>query len=204
VWPEEFALGVIKPLHKKGDRENCANYRGITLLSVTGKVLLGAIASRIAYKLEEDNFFSEAQCGFRDFRGCVQQVFTLYSILATRKANNQGTLACFLDLEKAYDVVWRKALLVKLAKAGITGKIWKLLDSTFCSVVRVMHKDTTGSSKHHFSAKFNIDDFGLPQGSPESCVNFNVYVNDLAKELTSKGFGVMVNQIRIACLLVTS
>lgn len=37
--PEDWKLGTIFPIHKKGDKANCANYRSIILLSVVHKIL---------------------------------------------------------------------------------------------------------------------------------------------------------------------
>ena len=44
VWraeevPNEWRQGIVVPLHKDGDERNPMNYRGITLLSIVGKVL---------------------------------------------------------------------------------------------------------------------------------------------------------------------
>ena len=39
VVPRQLREGLIVNLFKKGDREQPGNYRGITLLSVVGKVL---------------------------------------------------------------------------------------------------------------------------------------------------------------------
>ena len=36
----------------------------------------------------------------------------------------QSTLAAFIDMEKAFDSVWRDGLLVKTHKLGIRGTVW--------------------------------------------------------------------------------
>jgi hypothetical protein len=52
VWEEEtvpndWRSGVVIPLHKKGDKMNLDNYRGITLMDVVGKVFSGIVRNRI-------------------------------------------------------------------------------------------------------------------------------------------------------------
>ena len=37
--PEEWKESVIVPIHKKGDKTECNNYRGISLLPATYKIL---------------------------------------------------------------------------------------------------------------------------------------------------------------------
>jgi len=48
VVPEDWHQGIIIPLYKgKGSKSECSNYRGITLLSVPGKVFAHTILARI-------------------------------------------------------------------------------------------------------------------------------------------------------------
>ena len=39
--------------------------------------------------------------------------------------------ACFIDFKKAFDTVWHKGLFLKLQKAGIRGKIYKVIKSMY-------------------------------------------------------------------------
>jgi hypothetical protein len=36
--PDDWGKAIVSPIFKKGDKANCANYRGISLLSHTGKI----------------------------------------------------------------------------------------------------------------------------------------------------------------------
>ena len=36
--PKQWQTGVVIPIHKKGDKRKCINYRGISLISLPGKV----------------------------------------------------------------------------------------------------------------------------------------------------------------------
>ena len=52
VWmtgevPQEWKDATIKVVHKKKDRTECSNYRGIFLVAHAGKVLLKIVASRL-------------------------------------------------------------------------------------------------------------------------------------------------------------
>jgi hypothetical protein len=54
---------VICPIHKKGNKQNCNNYRGIAPLNVSYKVLSNCILSRLKGKAEE--ILGNYQGGFR-------------------------------------------------------------------------------------------------------------------------------------------
>jgi len=60
--PEDWSTGIIHPIHKNGDKLECSNYRAITLLNVTYKVLSGTLYNRVAGYAEE--ILGDYQCGF--------------------------------------------------------------------------------------------------------------------------------------------
>ena len=43
IFPEEWTVGVIVILYKDGEKSDLNNYRGITLLSMLGKILVGVL-----------------------------------------------------------------------------------------------------------------------------------------------------------------
>ena len=43
--PEEWKESIIVPIHKKGDKTDCNNYRGISLLPTTYKILSNILLS---------------------------------------------------------------------------------------------------------------------------------------------------------------
>jgi len=45
--PEKWKESIIVPIHKKGDKTDCNNYRGISLLPTTYKMLSNILLSRL-------------------------------------------------------------------------------------------------------------------------------------------------------------
>ncbi|CAN0164198.1 unnamed protein product [Ectocarpus sp. 4 AP-2014] len=63
--PQEWKDATIIVLYKKGDRSNCNNFRGISLLSHVGKVPVNIITNRLSAFCETNNILPEKQCGLR-------------------------------------------------------------------------------------------------------------------------------------------
>ena len=77
--PTEWEEGYLVKLPKKGDMQDCKNYRGIMLLSVPGKVLNRVILDRL--KTGVDAKLRDHQAGFRKDRSCTDQIATLQIIV---------------------------------------------------------------------------------------------------------------------------
>ena len=74
--PQDMRDSKIITLYKnKGERSDCNNYRGISLLSIVGKVFARVILIRLQ-KLAE-RIYPESQCGFRAERSTIDMVFSL-------------------------------------------------------------------------------------------------------------------------------
>ena len=99
---------IIIPVYKKGSKRVCKNYRGISLLSVPGKVL-GMILNDRMRSITEARIMQE-QVGFRPGRGCMENVFVIRQLAEKMLERGKRLHAAFLDLDKAYDRVWRTGL----------------------------------------------------------------------------------------------
>jgi len=75
TMPEKWKRGMIIPIHKKGSRSECTNYRPITLLNTTYKILSKLINRRLKDYAEKR--ISDYQCGFRPNRSTIDHIFTI-------------------------------------------------------------------------------------------------------------------------------
>uniref|UniRef100_A0A671TZG4 Reverse transcriptase domain-containing protein n=1 Tax=Sparus aurata TaxID=8175 RepID=A0A671TZG4_SPAAU len=155
--PLDWQTGVVVPLFKKGDRRVCSNYRGITLLSLPGKVYSRVLERRIRPIVEPR--IQEEQCGFRPGRGTLDQLYTLRRVLEGSWEFAQPVHMCFVDLEKAFDRVPRGILWGVLREYGVGGPLLRAVRSLYCrsrSLVRI-----AGSKSDLFPVHV-----GLRQGCP--------------------------------------
>jgi len=51
--PEEWKESIIVPIYKKGNKTDCSNYRGISLLPTTYKILTNILLSKLIPYAEE-------------------------------------------------------------------------------------------------------------------------------------------------------
>jgi hypothetical protein len=92
VWNEEelpnkWKESIIIPLHKKNDKIRCTNYRGISLLSTSYKMLSIILPSRLSPYIGE--IIGDHQCGFRRNRPTTDQIFCISQILEKKWEYNE-------------------------------------------------------------------------------------------------------------------
>ena len=79
--PQEGGTAIICPIYKQGDKLECRNYRGLSLLNVTYKIFTNLLTRNIELYVEE--ILGEYQCGFRKGSSTRDQIFCLRMILKT-------------------------------------------------------------------------------------------------------------------------
>ena len=137
--PRDLRDANIIHLYKnKGDCSSCDNHRGISLLSIAGKILARIMLNRITKHILDD-VVSESQCGFRKQRGTVDMVFAIRQLQEKCVEQHQDLHLLFINLTKAFDTVNRAALWAILSKLGCPPRVVQIIrsfhDGMFCRVI---------------------------------------------------------------------
>jgi hypothetical protein len=141
--PDQWKECIIVPVHEKGDKTECNNYRGISLPSTSYEILSNILLSRLRPYVDE--IIGDHQCGFRRNRSTVHQLF--------------------VDFKKAYDSVRREVLYNVLIEFGVPMKLVRL--------IRMCLNETYSKVRigRHLSRSFRIQN-GLKQGDDLSPLLF--------------------------------
>ena len=107
--PNDWMRAIIVPIYKgKGDRNECKNYRGISLLSTPGKVYRRILIEKVCSLTE--GLIGEEKCGFKSGRGCVDQVCVMKQMSEKFVDKDKRLYIGYMDVEKAHDRIDRKAM----------------------------------------------------------------------------------------------
>lgn len=178
VWesgrlPSCWKHSTIVPVAKPGkDKADVRSYRPIALTSNLCKLMERMITKRLVYDLERRGLLTPHQSGFRCNRTTMDPIVCLENEIRKAQVNKETVLAVLFDIEKAYDMLWKEGLLLKLHKMGIHGKMFNwvrdfLKGRTIEVRVGLAHSNT-----------YSIQN-GTPQGSVCSPILFNIMINDV-------------------------
>ena len=117
--PQQWKGAIIMVLHKKKDRTECGNYRGISLIAYAHKILLKIIARRLSEYCQREGILPEEKNGFRPNRSTTDRLFAIHPLQELARKKRITLYICFIDLTKAYDSVDRAFLWTVLARFGV-------------------------------------------------------------------------------------
>ena len=193
VVPRDWRRAVIIPIHKKGSRKLCKNYRGVSLLSIPGKVFASILNNRVR-KVTEDKVMEE-QAGFRSGRGCAELIFVMRQLTEKMIEKGKKMYAVFVDLEKAYDKVCREELWEALRRYGVSGGLLSVIKSMYQASEACVRVD--GEMSEWFEVKQ-----GVRQGCPLSPWLFNIFLDMVVREArTNFQGGVKLDTCQVQVLL---
>jgi hypothetical protein len=129
AFPTVLKYAIVKPLLKKEDKENIANYRPISLLTSFSKVFERIIYDRLLKHIETNYILAVEQFGFRTSSSTEKTSYKLTDDILNALNNRLMVGGIFCDIQKAFDCVNHNILLTKSEFYGITGITYKLLKS---------------------------------------------------------------------------
>ena len=115
VYPDAFKVAEVIPILKKGDhKKKNTNYRPLSILSQSNKILVKLLYNRSYSYLTRFNFLSGRQFGFRKTSLTTLQSIKYTTIYLAKSIKTSLAAAFFLHSSKALDTVNHKILLGSL------------------------------------------------------------------------------------------
>jgi ribonuclease HI len=172
-FPDIWRKAIIIPVFKPGKQKTEANsYRPISLTCTLCKLLERMVNARLMWYMEDKSLLHNAQNGFRPNRSTLDSILLLHTEACHALANRQEMLTAFIDIEKAFDTVWRYNVLKKLTDWKVTGNMLQFLRNFMEN--RTFQVRINGKLSNTFHQTN-----GIPQGSVLSSTLFLVAINSL-------------------------
>ena len=172
-WPDEWTQSLIIPLPKKGNLRQCQNYRTISLISHTSKIMLRVILNRL--KKEAEEHLAEEQAGFRTGRSTVEQIFTCRILMEKHLQHQRDLFHNFIDFKKAFDRVWHDGLWQVLRKFGI--------EEGIIQTIQALYKTASSAVLlNNQIGEYFKTTVGVRQGCLLSPILFNLFLENIMRE----------------------
>ena len=191
-FPITWKTAKVTPIFKKGSRQDVANYRPISLLSIPAKLLESQVCNIIDEHLHGNTLLNKNQWGFT--KGLSTESMLVAMTEKWRYAMDNGSVvgAIFIDFQKAFDTVSHTLISTKLHSVGISG----LLHQFLINYLTYRRQFTTVNGERSPTLPL---EYGVPQGSLLGPRLYTIYVNDLPEYVTAGEIFIYADDTTVYC-----
>ena len=191
--PKQWQHGSIITIYKgKGTKGKCSNQRGITLSSNIGKTMERLINNRLIKQVN----ITEAQAGGQKGKSTTDHLLILKDTIQHIKNQRKTAYIIFLDVTKAYDKAWIKAILLTLYKNGLKNRLWNM--------VLQLNQNLTAEiqTKYGTTRTITIKD-SLRQGGVLAVILYATLMDEINKAITRSNIPPIIPNLQheTGCLL---
>ena len=193
-WPEEILTSRLFCINKVASIPGTLdNIRPIAIFGPIFKILEKCILEKLILIINNNNILCKNQTGFIPKLGCEinlarlkQKVYDVMNI-----NNEENKYIFFIDIKNAYDSVNHIILFEKMKK-------YKISETIINTIMKIYTYAKMKINLYHKSININR---GVLQGSILSPMLFNIYINDLIKEIKINSYEVLAyaDDIAVIC-----
>ena len=196
VFPAAWRLSTLTVLHKKGDKNDPKNYRGIAVSSNLCKLFCLVLHNRLVNYTDKNKIIPREQIGFRKGSRTSDHILVLKSLIDKyiNRIGKSYLYVCFIDFSSAFDTIWRNGLIYKLLQNGVGGNMLRIIQHMYKTVSFAIKCDAGLTDQFQTSV-------GVKQGCILSPLFFNVFLSDLPNIFDSDCDPVQLDKSKLHCLL---
>lgn len=176
--PTIWRTANVCPVFKKGSKGDPGNYRPISLTCILCKVMESIIRDAMIDFLLSNKLICSSQHGFLPGRSTLTNLLEYLETLTRLIDEGHAVDVLYLDFRKAFDVVPKERLLVKMDSMGLRGKVlnWvrEWLSGRTQKVVLNGKESGLGDVRS-----------GVVQGSSLGPTLFLIYINDISTAVSN-------------------
>ncbi len=179
-FPKALCTRVVHVFFKGGNAYEFDKYIGITVGPILTKLFAIILNKRLNEWAEEHGLHAKGQVGFHKYYHITDQLFILWTLIEHNKAKKKAIYCCFVDFEKAFDIVSREMLWQVLVGFRVEGCFLRCLQVMYIKDIVYINHPSEG-----VTSDFRCQQ-GVKQGCPFNPLLFGLYLDALKRCLDGK------------------
>ena len=190
TFPDQLKIAIVKPIHKKGDNNDPAQYRPISILPILSKIFERSAVDQLMDYIVKNGLLNKFQHAYQKNHSTITCLFELVERIKMNMDQNNMVAMAALDLSKAFDSLAHNLILKKLVNIGLNDTATMWIDSYLKNRKQSVRLNKTISDQQ------NVDS-GVPQGSILGPLLFIITTNDISKALEQYDISIYADDMQI-------